>query len=351
MRDYLKPYVLKLTVIINILFLVWHAVLLCVFGYERVWILAGFNVFSLCAYLWTLLMLRRHRTRGVIRLMFVELLFHMLISVICMGWECGFQEYAFGILPILMFSDYIEESNRLRRRSIVRALSVAFCYLALSIWTSTHAPLYTFSTEAGTRLFGIINGSATMFAVSAYFLVFTHMVLGFERGLIREASYDALTGLANRRVLYDRCKRLKDTDDYCVFRIDVDNFKCINDKYGHDAGDRVLVAMGELLSKSKYNLKNFLPVRWGGEEFVVVYSDPDLGRTEKIRRMEQIRQDIASLCVPTDEGEIRFTTTIGAAASGEEATIDGLIAVADGRMYYGKQHGKNCLIYAHDEIL
>lgn len=349
MKDYLKPYVLKLTVLVNIIFLVWHATLMCVFGYEKVWVLAGFNVFSLCIYVRTLFALRRHHTRGVIRLMYVELLFHMLISVICMGWDCGFQEYAFGILPIIMFGDYIEDANRLRRSSIVMVVSVALCYVGLSVWTSTHAPLYAFTTEAGTRLFGIINGGATMFMLVAYFLVFTNMVLGFERGLIHDASYDPLTGLANRRVLYENRERLQETDNYCVFMLDVDNFKYINDTYGHDNGDRVLEAIGRMLTEYRFTLKKFLPLRWGGEEFVVVYCDNSLSREEKIRQMESIRQQISELRVTVPDGEIQFTVTVGAAAAGEDETIDGLIAVADSRMYYGKKHGKDCLVFTHDE--
>lgn len=349
MKDYLKPYVLKLTLLVNIIFLIWHVTLLCVFGYEKVWILAGFNVFSLCVYIRTLFALRRHHTRGVIRMMYVELLLHMLISVICMGWECGFQEYAFGILPIIMFGDYIEDANRLRRSSIAMVVSVALCYLGLSIWTSTHVPLYAFATETGTKLFAIINGSATMFAVSAYFLVFTHMVLGFERGLIHDASYDSLTGLANRRVLYEYRNQIQQVDDYCVFMIDVDNFKRINDTYGHDVGDQVLESIGGLLTECKYKLEKFLPVRWGGEEFVVVYCDTELDREAKIRQMEQVRHRISELRVAVDDGEVCFTATIGAATAGEDETIDGLIAVADSRMYYGKGHGKDCLIYTHDK--
>lgn len=348
MKEYLKPYVLKLTFVTNILFLIWHAVLLCVFGYKQLWILAVFNVFSLGVYFRALFALRRHQTQGVIRLMYVELLFHMLISVICMGWNCGFQEYAFGILPIIMFGDYIEDSKRVRYHSIAMTMSVAFCYLGLSIWTSVNPPIYTFSTDEGTKLFSIINGSATMFAVSAYFLIFTRMILGFERGLIHDANYDLLTGLANRRSMYEYRKKLRNAD-YCVFMIDIDNFKQINDTYGHDAGDLVLETVGELLAKCKLRMENFLPVRWGGEEFVAVYYDEHLGREEKLRHMECIRQQIGAICVRLDDKEIYFTATIGAAASGEEDTIDELIALADSRMYYGKTHGKDCLVFTHDE--
>ena len=95
MKDYLKPYVMKLTVVVNIIFLIWHVTLLLVFGAERVWPMMAFNVFSLCVYIRTMFMLRRHHTRGVIRMMYVELMLQMLISVICMGWDLGFQEYAF----------------------------------------------------------------------------------------------------------------------------------------------------------------------------------------------------------------------------------------------------------------
>ena len=349
MKDYLKPHVLKLTFIINILFLVWHVVLLCVFGYEKIWVLAGFNVFSVLVYSHTLLAFRQHRTQGVIRLMYVELLFHMLISVIGMGWECGFQEYAFGILPIVILGDYIEDNSKLRFRTFAMTVSVVASYLLLDIWTNTHAPLYTFATPQGTKLFGIINGTATVLAVSLYYLAFTYIVLGFERGLIHDASYDLLTGLANRRVLYEYREQIQELEDYCVYMIDVDNFKHINDTFGHDAGDRVLKSIGELLTECKYKMNKFLPVRWGGEEFVVVHCDADIGREEKIRQMENIRQRIKELRVTVDGAEICFTATVGAAAAGEDISIDGLIALADSRMYYGKGHGKDCLVFTHDE--
>ena len=164
MKDYLKTHVLKLTFLINMLFLLWHAVLLAVFGYEEIWIMTCFNVFSVLVYIHTLLALRKHRTRGVIQMMYVELLFHMIISVTCMGWECGFQEYAFGILPIVILGDYIEDNSKLRFRSFAMAGSVAASYLLLDIWSNTHAPLYLFKSPEGTRLFGIINGTATILA-------------------------------------------------------------------------------------------------------------------------------------------------------------------------------------------
>ena len=349
MKDYLKPHVLKLTFMINMLFLFWHAVLLAVFGYEEIWIMTCFNVFSVLVYIYTLLALRKHRTRGVIQMMYVELLFHMIISVICMGWECGFQEYAFGILPIVLLGDYIEDNSKLRLRSFAMAASVVVSYLLLAIWSNTHAPLYLFRSPEGTKLFGIINGTVTILAVCLYHLLYTHIVLGFDRGLIHDASYDLLTGLVNRRVLYKQREQIQKLEDYCVFMIDVDNFKYINDTYGHDTGDRVLELIGELLTECKYKMKKFLPVRWGGEEFVVVYCDAEIDREEKIRQMEDIRRRIGELRVTVDETEIGFTVTIGAAAAGEDETLDGLVVLADSRMYYGKGHGKDCLVFTHDE--
>ena len=349
MKDYLKPHALILTYIINILFLIWHIVLLCVFGCAKIWALAGMNVISVLVYIHMLVLLKRNRTRGVIRLMYVELLFHMIISVVCMGWECGFQEYAFGILPIVILGDYIEDDSKLRLRSFAMAVSVVLSYLGLNIWTNTHAPLYIFSSPASTRLFGMINGTATVFAVSMYYLVFTYVVLDFERSLIKKASYDPLTGLANRRMLYERSEQLSKSENACVFMIDIDDFKVVNDRYGHEGGDRVLKAIGELLTENRYRRNAFLPIRWGGEEFVVVYDDAELGREEKIRQMDLIRQQMSELHVELEGKEICFTATVGAAVSGEDETVDGLITLADSRMYYGKNHGKDCLVFTHDE--
>ena len=150
-------------------------------------------------------------------------------------------------------------------------------------------------------------------------------------------------------MLYENRERLQETDNYCVFMLDVDNFKYINDTYGHDVGDRVLEAIGRMLTEYRFALKKFLPLRWGGEEFVVVYCDSSLSREDMIRQMESIRQQISELRVAVPDDEIQFTVTVGAAAAGEDETIDGLIAVADSRMYYGKKHGKDCLVFTHDE--
>ena len=72
-------------------------------------------------------------------------------------------------------------------------------------------------------------------------------------------------------------------------------------------------------------------------------------REEKIRQMEVVRHQIGELHVAVPEGAIHFTATVGAASVGEEKGIEDLIALADSRMYYGKQHGKDCMVFAHDK--
>ena len=349
MKEFLKPYVLKLTLMVNVVFLIWHITLLAVFTEQQIWFMAGFNIFSVCIYSWTLYLLRHHETRGVIRMMYIELMLHMIVSVVCMGRYFGFLEYAFGILPIIMFDDYIAEKDRKQRSSIIMVLSVVVCYLGLSIWTMLEAPLYHFSSDTMGVVFRIANGTATVTMVGVYFLMFTHMVLGFEKELIRDASYDNLTGLANRRVFYEHREQLQKVENYCVFMLDVDNFKSINDTYGHDFGDKVLETMGELLEEWKHECDKLLALRWGGEEFVVIYCDPKLSREEKIIKMELLRRRVEQETVMVSGREMHFTVTIGASSEGEDDDVDALIALADSRMYLGKRQGKNRLIYTHDE--
>lgn len=82
------------------------------------------------------------------------------------------------------------------------------------------------------------------------------------------AHVDMLTGLCNRRYFYERISELKDSTPVSLVLIDVDNFKSINDTYGHNVGDRVLQQFAEILRSNTRN--SDIVARWGGEEFAVI---------------------------------------------------------------------------------
>lgn len=161
------------------------------------------------------------------------------------------------------------------------------------------------------------------------------------------ADSDPLTGLANRRSMekalrheYDRFLRRK--RPFTMLVIDLDDFKTVNDRHGHDVGDRVLkVAAGLMESVLRNEDKVF---RLGGEEFCLLALDTDEDQAHALA--ERIRQTLEHSDVEIGGDRIRLTASIGGATFHEHMAIDDLFRVADEAMYRAKHSGKNRVEFA-----
>ena len=170
----------------------------------------------------------------------------------------------------------------------------------------------------------------------------------------RDARTDNLTGLGNHRayqaVLRERIEESEATGQpFSLCLVDVDNFKHVNDVYGHPAGDDVLVLIGGMLA----NVKGGEAFRFGGDEFAVLCSLDELSAFRELERIQQELPQIESTAGPV-------TLSVGIASFPSHA-VDaiGLQRTADGALYWSKHHGKNrsCLyspsvvrIYSADEL-
>ena len=163
--------------------------------------------------------------------------------------------------------------------------------------------------------------------------------------IINYANRDFLTGLYNRRYFYRAVEEytnlIGDTaEQFAVAMIDIDNFKKINDTYGHDIGDRVIIALANILSSS--TSPNDIVTRFGGEEFCVLLKNID--RTSAADIYERIRQNVENFSLQLDqENTIHFTISLGATMHDEEEDIDETLNKADMLLYHAKKDGKNCL--------
>jgi diguanylate cyclase (GGDEF)-like protein len=153
---------------------------------------------------------------------------------------------------------------------------------------------------------------------------------------------DALTGLSNRRFAFDVAARaIKEGVDtehpLSIILVDIDEFKRINDQYGHATGDSVLKALGIALASASAGA--LCVARIGGDEFLVLLSaDRDLVRA----RAEALRAAIQAIVV---EGEIRITASLGVAtAISSPSGFEELVSQADICMYHAKQLGKNRVV-------
>ncbi len=156
------------------------------------------------------------------------------------------------------------------------------------------------------------------------------------------AYVDPLTGLGNRRfaeiTISARLQELTRFGwPFGLLFVDLDRFKDLNDRFGHDAGDDVLRAVSATLERS---LRPFdFAGRWGGEEFVAVVANVDLPALSRVA--ERFRALVAASPLRHDEEEVRVTVSVGAATAREDDSVASLVERADALMYRSKAAGRD----------
>jgi two-component system, cell cycle response regulator len=161
---------------------------------------------------------------------------------------------------------------------------------------------------------------------------------------------DPLTGLYNRRYVDDQLPRLLEkaaagVESVTVALLDLDHFKRINDTRSHEAGDRVLCAVAELLEAagSSAGTGSFV-ARMGGEEFLLVQAGTDPATAA--RRLEDLRRSVAGHAWDGLVGDLPVTISIGASSSRGSSTVTpaDILGRADGHLYLAKRQGRDRVV-------
>jgi two-component system cell cycle response regulator len=158
-----------------------------------------------------------------------------------------------------------------------------------------------------------------------------------NRELERLALTDPLTGLHNRRSMLRHLRAMTNLHQrhgtpLAALMLDIDHFKAVNDRHGHDAGDDVLRAVGERLG-SRLRTEDAAG-RWGGEEFLVLL--PETSVSDAVRVAEDLRA-----CLAAPIGALRVTTSVGVAAHSGGETPEALVKHADDALYAAKAAGRD----------
>jgi diguanylate cyclase (GGDEF)-like protein len=158
----------------------------------------------------------------------------------------------------------------------------------------------------------------------------------------RSAEEDALTGMGNRRLLerFLREEAGRHIELACVIA-DVDSFKEINDRYGHDVGDAVLRQIGQILSSKTRNGQ--LAIRYGGDEFVVAL--PGVGLSAAHGFAERMRLAVSGFDWTTVAPGVQVTVSLGVAC-GPVKGWQAALTTADGRLLVAKRQGRNAVVTA-----
>lgn len=347
LRQYLLPKIIKVIEKMIGLFLMLHTLFLVLFiihGYTILWII---NIFSVLTYLVEYIRLKSvlHGKREALSLKkvydlgiitIVELTIHMCIATCCLGSYYNFHLYIFGIIIVSLLFTYLGLNiSKTTLMVILGCLSIVlsdiFLYYNGVIYESSISDTLTLLFHYGNFLAVV---AFTLFMVYwTYYLIYS-----FELNLAKKASYDKLTCLANRHYL----DKLQFCSTSCAAIIDIDDFKKVNDTYGHDVGDEVLKHLSKMLRSLEQVDDNIIPLRWGGEEFVIIYNTDNYKFFTDI--LETLRVDVFKSEVVINDLVIKYHITVGVANADEATDFTSLIKCADNRLYYGKNHGKNQVI-------
>lgn len=324
-----------------------HILYLLAFLYFGFRMFAIVNVFSVLIY--AILYMKKFQLTPNIHflMLFFETTVHMVLAVLFFGWDYGFQ-YFFIFLFTAIFMKVVNNVKYLPLYGIFEAL----VFIVMRYITFYMEPIYgTIAEQEVVNQICIVN--IAVFFTGAYVLAHTvnnsnllyrTLLSRDNEELNEQAQEDYLTGLANRRSLYNQfdylLKSSKDNFTYCVAIGDIDDFKLINDEWGHEVGDAILVNMSDIIRTMVR--EDDIVCRWGGEEIVIVM--PNMPRHLAYERIELIRKKIATVSVQGPSGTINATITFGVCSNCGENDLEKVVSKADELLYQGKKNGKNQVV-------
>ncbi len=323
--------------------LIFHAAFIPLFYYLGIKELFYFNFFSVGVFSASLILNYRGRQSLALWLTYIEVNAHALLAVILLGWESGFYFYLMAIAPLLFLNPKL--------RIYSKVLTLAFPIL-LVVWLHknmlTMPPVYLLDGNV-LILLNDINMVSTMI-ILAYLSFIYSKAATMSEARLRTASLelqimaatDPLTNLLNRRAMLDELKNEVDRfivsgNSFVLALGDVDDFKAINDEYGHLNGDVVLKKVAAILGKNFR--KGDLISRWGGEEFLILLVGTNVD--EALVATEKVRQIIQDTKIELGGHSSNMTITFGLCEYRAGMTIDECLHCADLALYQGKSHGKN----------
>lgn len=362
---------------------VMHSVFLLIFLFDGIYVLMVFNIISVIFYTMGAILSRgkafEKNTVSWIFAAYGEITFHAALCTLWLGFESCFYLYAMIVLILASYILYLAcEKERFLKIilpcAVVTIGSMGGCYIYLLFHECMMFEFFsnelTFAQLAVMRGVNIFCGFIVTFICSIMFIAEMHVLINklsdTNEQLNFIAMHDALTGLYNRHSIYEMVNNHKKlsaigeevidedasspTGSFCIIMGDIDDFKKINDTYGHDCGDAVLKEIANILTQ--HVQEDDLICRWGGEEFLIIMHG---SKQECLDNMKSILLQINANRMHSGEYTVKVTMTFGLVHHDElqedEKTrpisdrVDALAKIADERLYQGKNSGKNKIVY------
>lgn len=296
--------------------------------------LAWLNVASVALYILANRLLRWRWNRTAILLIWLEVMGHASIGTLLLGWDAGFNYYLLLFIPAIMVSlDWPAAAFPLGLLFVI--------YLGLHILSNRVGPIEPIDAVA-LEILNIFN-VMVFFSMASYTARFYYLIVRRSEARLRTlATRDELTDLFNRRHLLELgeaelARSQREDRPLSLIIVDIDYFKQINDSFGHDVGDRVLVQVGELFRACCRTHDTV--ARWGGEEFLFLL--PETGTTAAADFAERVRVLVADGGLDHEDDRVACTVSVGVASPVAGETLDTVINRADRALYQSKLAGRN----------
>ncbi|MCR4655941.1 MAG: GGDEF domain-containing protein [Lachnospiraceae bacterium] len=325
-----------------------HVIFCLIFFYLKVWPMAVFNIFSPVLYFYVRDLAKKNKAYVIFIYSYAEIVLHGILATYFVGWDTGFAQFIIAVIPFCFFAAY--DLTRGRMRFLVPSFLggiASVIYVVCRMVTYRSYPYYELSQEITGLLF-VFNSICVFTFMFCFLLLFTYTLNGFETKLKKQnaildyrASTDPLTSLLNRRSMRKHLDAAFNSGEkFSVAMCDIDDFKNINDSFGHEAGDLVLKELTGIITDT---IPAGNPIcRWGGEEILILFNN--CGKEEAADICEEVRQRVADRIIPFYQKTLHVTLTIGVSEHQNAHSIEETIFDADNKLYHGKKNGKDQVV-------
>ncbi len=317
-----------------------HFLLIPFFYYTGAEILSLVNVGSVAVWIYGIWLSKCNRINLAIQFFCGEVLLHSLIVTYYLGPDPGFQYYLWSMAGLAVMDT---SSSRLRVFITATLLVIVFSVLNIGIFEPAHPFPYA-SYLPFMKLFNmLVAGILSIMAI----MIMRSFHLCQQAELKVLAYRDSLTGLYNRRqgvALLEQARQRAEIDQkpLTIVMADIDHFKAINDQFGHSAGDAVLCRIGKVLQSSFR--KSDTVIRWGGEEFLIMFPNALENHTEQF--LDTVSSRLRKMDFKEELPQCPVTLSYGVAQWRPGELIEQCIKRADEALYISKQNGRNRITFA-----
>ena len=324
----------KTCLIANIAYIILRVFYLVLFIVSKLYVLMWIDIASIVFYFGCFYLVKKHKYLLYALLCGNEYLAFIIAATFLIGFNTGFHFYLIGLTVVSFFTSYFSKNKNMKGSIFWAGLSLVI-YLMLYIVSSYRIPNYQIDKWLEMTLFTTHAILVFVFIVF-YLVIFVKYTLTLENRIMNESRTDELTQISNRYGLYDYFAQEENKFDKVLALFDIDNFKLINDNYGHVTGDFILKRVAEIASSI---LGESYVFRYGGEEFVTVIDKEDAPN-----KLEELRKAIEDESFAFQGTKHKITITIGVANYNKDIALEKWVDLADEKMYTGKRSGKNQVV-------